>query len=185
MKRAALAGLAIASILSACAGPPFATESPSSTPDQLAELRRPLMATAVSSSAACPIDHGIYAAEFPGSQGFAPGVGYVAYGPGPVAPAIMASPEAAALSFTKMPKQDGRAFEKIIWIVAPGTVGPILVRAVAADGTRATFMSGSDLELNGPGTYPAGYVYFPKPECYTFQVDHSRGTQRITVLIGP
>src|SRR5688572_2523590 len=185
MQRSILVGLAIASILSACAGAPFATVSPSPTPDRLADLRRPLQATELSSSGTCPIAHGIYAAEFPGSQGFAPGVGYVAYGPGPVAPAIMASPEAAALSFTKMPKQDGRAFEKIIWIVAPGTVGPILVRAIAADGTRAVFMSGSDLELGGPGTYPAGYVYFPKPECYTFQVDHSRGTQRITLLVGP
>jgi hypothetical protein len=185
MQRAAVVGLAIASILSACTGTPLATASPSSTPDRLADLRRPLRATALSSGSACPVDHGIYAAEFPGSQGFAPGIGYVAYGPGPVAPAIMASPEAAALSFTKMAKQDGRALEKIIWIVAPGTVGPILVRVVAADGSRATFMNGSDLELAGPGTYPAGYVYFPKPECYTFQVDHSRGTQRITLLVGP
>src|SRR6266550_2980896 len=142
MQRAALVGLAIASILSACTG---TTASPSSTPDRLADLRRPLRATELSSSGACPVDHGIYAAEFPGSQGFAPGIGYVAYGPGPVAPAIMASPEAAALSFT----------------------------------------NGSDLELAGPGTYPAGYVYFPKPECYTFQVDHSHGTQRVTLLVGP
>jgi hypothetical protein len=185
MHRSIVVGLALASMLSACTGTPSATASPSLTPDRLAELRRPLQATALSSTGACPIDHGIYAAEFPGSQGFAPGIGYVAYGPGPVAPAIMASPDAAALSFTKMPKQDGRALEKVIWIVAPGTVGPILVRVIAADGSRATFMSGSDLELVGPGTHPAGYVYFPKPECYTFQVDYSRGTQRITLLVGP
>jgi hypothetical protein len=185
MRRAILAVVTTASIMSACAGTPSATAGPSLTPDRLADLRRPLHATALSSSGACPIDHGIYAAEFPGSQGFAPGIGYVAYGPGPVAPAIMAAPEAAALSFTKMPKQDGRALEKVIWIVAPGTVGPILVRVIAADGSRATFMSGSDLELAGPGTFPAGYVYFPKPECYTFQVDYSRGTQRITLLVGP
>lgn len=84
-----------------------------------------------------------------------------------------------------MAKQDGQVFEKIIWIVAPGTRGPILVRAVAADGTRARFMDGDELQLSGPGTHPEGYVYFPVPGCYTFQADHPGGTQRITVLVRP
>jgi hypothetical protein len=158
---------------------------PAASPDRVAGLRRPLQAAPVSADGSCRADRGVYAAEFPGAKGFAPGTGYVAYGPGPVAPAIGTTPNAAILSFTGMPKQDGHAFEKIIWIVAPETTGPVLVRAIAADGSRARFMIGDELELPGPGTHPEGYVYFPVPGCYTFQVDHSRGTHRITILVRP
>lgn len=158
--------------------------------DGVEELRRPLRAADAPDSS-CRVDRGVYAAEFPGAQGFAPGRGYVAFGHGPVAPAIHTAPDAAILSFTSMPKQDGFAFEKIIWLVAPGTSGPILVRAIGADGTRARFMTGEvprlpgpeDLRLPGPGTHPEGYVYFPVPGCYTFQVDHPGGTHRITILV--
>jgi hypothetical protein len=155
------------------------------TPDRVPDLRRPLQAKPLSAGGSCLVDRGVYAAEFPGAQGFAPGIGYVAYGPGPVAPALVATPDAAELSFTTMPKQDGQAFEKIIWIVAPGTVGPILVRAIAVEGSRAKFMRGQDLVLAGPGTYPEGYVYFPAPGCYTFQVDNGGGTYRVTLLVRP
>ena len=188
-----MVGAVIMALLSGCTevSPLGTSATPSTTsiptPDRLSDLRRPLVATPLASDGSCPVDHGVYAAEFPGAQGFVAGirVGYVAYGPGPVAPAFVATPEAAELSFTKMPQRDGRAFEKIIWIVAPSTIGPILVRAIAADGATATFMRGSDLELPGPGTHPEGLVYFPTPGCYTFQADHSRGTHRVTVLVRP
>lgn len=170
------------------APPPRALPQPSVL-DGVEELRRPLRA-ADGPDSGCSADRGVYAAEFPGARGFVPGVGYVAFGRGPVAPAIHTTPDAAILSFTSMPKQDGFAFEKIIWLVAPGTSGPILVRAIGADGTRARFMTGDtrapgpeDLRLPGPGTHPEGYVYFPVPGCYTFQADHPGGTHRITILV--
>lgn len=193
MRSTALLGVLITSLVTGCSGtlPVGASASPSTTtearPAGLSDLRRPLRATPLSVDGSCPVDHGVWAAEFPGAQGFVSNIsiGYVAYGRGPVAPAITTRPDAAVLSFTDMPKQNGQAFQKVIWIVAPGTVGPILVRVIAADGRRAKFMSGDELELPGPGTHPEGYVYFPAPGCYSFQVDYSRGTDHITVLVRP
>jgi hypothetical protein len=193
MRGAAFVSVLITLLLSGCTStlPVGASTSPptstAATTDRLSDLRRPLQATPLSSDGSCPVDRGVWAAEFPGAQGFVPNIsiGYVAYGPGPVAPAIVTTPDAAVLSFMDMPKQNGQAFTKVIWIVAPGTVGPILVRVIAADGRRAKFMSGDELELSGPGTHPEGYVYFPAPGCYSFQVDDSRGTHHITVLVRP
>lgn len=173
-------------VVSACSQPSprgAPLPSPAATADRVAELRRPLPVPA--NDGTCRPDRGVYAADFPGAQGFVPGRGYVAFGPGPVAPAIHTTPEAAVLSFGAMATQDGQVFEKIIWIVTPGTRGPVLVRAIAADGSRARFMDGNELHLPGPGTHPEGYVYFPGPGCYTFQADHPEGTQRITVLVRP
>ena len=191
-RHSALLCVVITSLLSGCIGtlpegPPSPPTTPEARLDRVSDLRRPLWATPLSVDGACPADRGVWAAQFPGAQGFVPdiGLGYVAYGPGPVAPAIVGTPDAAVMSFTRMPKQDGLAFEKIIWIVIPGTTGPILVRAIAADGRRAKFRTGEELVLPGPGTHPEGYVYFQAPGCYSFQVDDSRGTHHITVLVRP
>jgi hypothetical protein len=153
-----------------------ATEAP---PD----IRRPLAVPNIESDARCPADLGSSPDTFPGAEGFTPPTPYVAYGKGAVAPVFVGPSERAVLSFARMPKHEGRAFEKLIWIVAPGTRVPVLIRGVADGGAQARFMTGLELVLTGPGTHPMGYVYFPRPGCYAFQIDSPSGTERVVIEV--
>jgi len=151
--------------------------------DAPATLRRPLVPVQTTGSDGCLAAPGRSPNAFPGASGFGLATGYVAYGSGSVAVAFHGPSDAAVLSFSKMPQHEGAAFEKVL-LIAPSARGPILlVRAVSSDGVRARFMTGDELVLSGPGTHGMGYVYFPKPGCYSLQVDDSDGTQRVTVKV--
>lgn len=164
-----------------------ATTAAAPTPDVWSELRRPLSPVAPSPDGSCPYSRGRDAWKVPGAVGFDPNVrGYVAWGDGPVHPAFYSTGDEAILSFSKM-ASDGRAIEKIIWIVEPGYSGRLLIRAVSADGMRrATFMTGEELRLEvggSGGTFPEGLVYFPAPACYTFQIDGTRLSATVVVWL--
>lgn len=168
--------------------PAVAISAVSPTPDLWSDLRRPLSAVSLAAGGACPFSRGRDASEVPGARGFTSGVrGYVAFGMGPVHPAFVAEADEAVLVFSKMPKDRGRAIEKVIWIVEPAYAGPLLVRAVSSDGAyRVAFMSGEELTIEvseGGGTFPEGLVYFPAPGCYTFQVDGTDLAERVVVLV--
>jgi hypothetical protein len=143
---------------------------------------------------ACVASAGRDASEIPGGVGFAAG-GYRAFGDGPAYPAFITPESTARLSYGPLPKENGRALVKVIWIVDPSYSGTVVAAGASTDNTNIVrFQSPSvrtettnELQFNvrGGGTMPAGYIYFDAPGCYRLTFRGATFDGSVTVRVDP
>jgi hypothetical protein len=144
-------------------------------------LRRPLRLPSLRADGTCPVSRRQVV-----SSRFSP-----ALGPGPAYPAIF--DEQSTLHF------GGAAFpppwtgQKVLWIVAPGYRGPLLIRGHQVGGKwwlgfdSLTSRPWSEMHLKGNGTwlgYPS-YTRLREAGCYAYQVDGTTFSRVIVFRAAP